>query len=106
LAAVAARPHHGFPLTGGGWVLEHIQDHFASTEGFHSWMHAHGISTLAKARELMDVNLSGWDGATVLGGFLVYDDPARDVFFRRAPSEGEMVGRLRHMFEQLITWPG
>jgi hypothetical protein len=44
-----------------------VDFHLDLTEGFHSWIHAHGISTLPQARQLMDVNLTGWDGGTIMG---------------------------------------
>lgn len=68
LARRAGSRHRWFPLRDGRWVLEHTDLHFALIEGMHSWMHGHGMSTLDAARRLIDVNLSGWDGGTIMGG--------------------------------------
>lgn len=104
LARRAKSQHHWFPLMNGRWVLDHASLHLALTEGMHSWMHAHGISTLNTARQLIDVNLSGWDGGTILGGRL--DEYDRDPFYRHAPSEIDLLQRLYDAFCQNFTWPG
>jgi asparagine synthase (glutamine-hydrolysing) len=106
LARAAGRSNTWCPLNGGDWIKEHAPLHFDLTEGFHSWMHAHGMSTLQTARELMDVNLSGWDGGTVLGGFIVHEEGRDDDYYRMAPSESELVERMREAFCRRVTWPG
>lgn len=58
--------HHYMPFLDGSWVEENADLHMALTEGYHGWQHAHGISTLAAARELIDVNLTGWNGGEIL----------------------------------------
>jgi asparagine synthase (glutamine-hydrolysing) len=85
-------------------VREYADQHLALTEGLHSWMHGHGISTLAAAREVMDVNLSGWDGGTILGGHLA--DHQTDDRFRAAPGELTLAQRLYDGFCATFTWPG
>ncbi|MGQ9675073.1 MAG: asparagine synthase-related protein, partial [Chloroflexota bacterium] len=54
--------------------------------------------------KLIDVNLTGWDGGTVLGGTLENYD--RDVFYRDAANEVELVQRLYEGFCRKFTWPG
>lgn len=104
LARRAGRPHRWFPLDDGRWVLAHADEHLALTEGMHSWMHAHGISTLAEAGTLIDVHLSGWDGGTTMGGRL--DEYAADPLYRHAPDEATLSRRLYAGFCQSFTWPG
>lgn len=104
LARRAGRPNRWFAFADGRWVLEHGEQHLALTEGLHSWMHAHGISTLDRARELIDVNLSGWDGGTTLGGRL--DEYATDASYRHAPDEAGFRRRLFEGFCRVFTWPG
>jgi asparagine synthase (glutamine-hydrolysing) len=104
LARRAGSTHHWFPLRDGRWVREHASLHLALTEGMHSWIHAHGMNTLGRARELIDVNLCGWDGGTTLGGYL--DDYVSDRLYRHAPSELDLTQRLYDAFCQRLTWPG
>jgi asparagine synthase (glutamine-hydrolysing) len=66
IARAVGSQHHWVPFEDGRWVLEYIDAHLTLTEGFHSWIHAHGISAMDTARRVMDVNVSGWDG-TVMG---------------------------------------
>jgi asparagine synthase (glutamine-hydrolysing) len=106
LAQRAGSAHHAFPFTNGHWVQEHAPLHLALTEGMHNWMHAHGISTLPKARTLIDVNLSGWDGATTMGGFAILEDYQQDRYYRHAPDEASLTQRLFEAFCQKISWPG
>ena len=67
IARVVGSNHHWFDLPDGKWVEEYADFHLELTEGFHSWIHAHGMSTLPQARELMDVNLTGWNGGAIMG---------------------------------------
>lgn len=104
IARRAGRPRRWFPLYDGRWVKEYAPLHLRLTEGMHSWVHAHGITTHAAARELMDVNLSGWDGATILGGY--FDEYYRDHLYRRAPNESALAQRFFQAFCYYLTWPG
>jgi hypothetical protein len=52
-------------------VRQFADRHLDLTEGFASWIHSHGLSVLDLARQLMDVNLSGFAGAE-----LNWEDPA------------------------------
>ncbi|MGE3271794.1 MAG: asparagine synthase-related protein, partial [Chloroflexota bacterium] len=103
LARRAGSRHRWFPMHDGRWVLEQTDLHFALTEGMHSWMHGHGMSTLDEARRLVDVNLSGWDGGTIMGGSI---DFYRDALYREAPSELDLAQRFFDAFCQRFTWPG
>ena len=103
LARRAGRPHRWFPFENGQWVLDSVERHLALTEGLHSWVNLHGISTLSEARQLFDVHLSGWDGGTTMGGRL---DDDTDPWYRHAPDEATFVERLFNAFCQTFTWPG
>jgi asparagine synthase (glutamine-hydrolysing) len=78
-----------------------VDFHLELTEGVHSWIHSHGISTLAEARQLMDVNLSGWDGGTVMGDQDSIEplqiSPVDDIAYRV---------RMFYVYNQVNTWPG
>ena len=100
----AGRPHRWFAFDNGHWVREQSDLHLALTEGMHGWMHAHGMSTLDEASSLVDVNLSGWDGGTTLGGRL--DEYDADIALRHPPSEEARVERLYTSFCHNFTWPG
>ncbi len=104
LARRAGRPHRWFSLDDGRWLLEHTDAHLALVEGMHSWMHAHGISTLAEARTRIDVHLSGWDGGTTMGGRL--DEFEDDHALRHAPDEATLAARLYEAFCRKFIWPG
>jgi asparagine synthase (glutamine-hydrolysing) len=104
IARRAGRPHYWVPLVDGRWVLDNAPLHFSLTEGMHSWMHAHGMSTLDEARALIDVNLSGWDGGTVVGSLLV--DFPDDPKYRAITDESTLTAAFYNAFCAKITWPG
>ena len=104
IAESSKSDHYWFPLEDGHWVLDHAAEHLNLTEGQHSWMHAHGISMLSTARHLIDVNLSGWDGGTILGGFLVA--PERDDYYRSPANEEQFARRIYSGLCQEFVWPG
>lgn len=100
IARVAGSDHHWFDLPDGHWVEEQADFHLTLTEGFHSWIHAHGLSTLPHVRAFMDVNLTGWDGGTVMG----HMDSVEPL--QTAPvSEAALTTRLFELFNQQYTWP-
>lgn len=91
--------HHIMFLTNGDWVKDYFDIHLKLTEGFHSWIHAHGISTFEEARKYIGINLSGMGGGWVMTGEDIdprlYDPP-------------DMVAWISHMFwlfNQKNTWP-
>lgn len=101
IARLAGSAHHWFPLVDGRWVLEYAQLHLQLTEGLHSWIHAHGISTLERARSLIDVNLSGWEGGVIFGGDTMPLLPGAN--------DGGEPGLLQSVYQALcsrLTWPG
>ncbi|MGQ0603007.1 MAG: asparagine synthetase B family protein [Anaerolineales bacterium] len=101
IARTVGSEHHWFELSNGNWVTEHVDLHLELTEGFHSWIHGHGISTLAQARELIDVNLSGWDGGTVMG-----HPDSIEPLQTQAVDEAAFTCRQFELFNQKWTWPG
>jgi asparagine synthase (glutamine-hydrolysing) len=100
IAQAVGSDHYWFDLPDGEWVKEHADFHLDLTEGFHSWIHAHGISTLPQARELMDVALIGWDGGTVMGHI---DSIEPLQLF--AVDDAALITRLFYLFNQKYTWP-
>ncbi|MDL1884307.1 asparagine synthetase B [Anaerolineae bacterium CFX8] len=101
IARAAGSRHHWFDLPDGRWVLENVNLHLKLTEGFHSWMHMHGITMLPALREIMDYNLTGWDGGTVMG----HADHINPIYNK--PIDQDTV--LLETYKQFLsgyTWPG
>lgn len=88
--------HHYFEFAGGAWVKDYADLHLTLTEGFHSWIHAHGLSIAAQARQLMDVNLTGLGGEPYN-----WED---DALFK-ASDPTSFTLRLYHALSQEATWP-
>jgi asparagine synthase (glutamine-hydrolysing) len=91
--------HHWFDLPDGKWILDFVDLHLALTEGFHSWIHAHGISSLEAARDLFRVNLSGLGGGMIMAGGDIH--PA----LVNAPDDIAWMAGLFHVMNQKNTWP-
>lgn len=106
IARSSASRHVTFPFHNGLWVKEFADLHCALTEARHSWIHAHGISSYATARSLIDVNLSGWEGEMTLGALLIGDDYEQDRYYRYPPSETDFVQRMYTAFCTKMSWPG
>jgi asparagine synthase (glutamine-hydrolysing) len=100
IAEAVGSDHHWFDLPNGEWVKEQVDFHLDLTEGFHSWIHAHGISTLPQGRQLMDVNLTGWGGGTVMG-----HGDSIEPLQASAVDDTAFVIRLFDLFNQKYTWP-
>lgn len=96
LASRYKADHHYFEMTTGEWVKEFAPLHLDLTEGFHSWIHSHGISVGEKARQLMDVNITGFGGEEY-----DWDD---DALFA-APDRASFILRLYRAISQEATWP-
>ena len=96
IAAATGTRHHYFEFLDGKWVKAYADEHLALTEGFHSWIHAHGISILDQVRLLIDVNLSGFHG-----GELNWEDAA----LYRAPDDAAFACRLFDLMWRDTTWP-
>ncbi len=101
IARICGTQHHWFDLRDSQWVTDTADLHMHLTEGFHSWIHAHGMSTLPAARELIDVNLSGWDGSTVMS----HPDSWAGLQWPRADDTAALVEDFQY-FNQTWTWPG
>jgi len=89
--------HHRYSYDNGCWVLQYHPLHLALTEGFHSWIHSHGISILDDVHFLMDVNLTGF------GGGLTYVDWEDEVLFH-STDEVTFVCRLFNLLGTKTTW--
>ncbi len=102
IARAAGSRHHWFDLPPNGeWVLANLGLHLKLTEGFHSWVHMHGISTLPALREEMDYNLTGWDGGTVMG----HSDHINAIY--NFPVDHWTVAlQTYQQFTRAYTWPG
>lgn len=105
LAARIARKvgsdHHWFELRDGNWVIEFADFQLTLTEGLHSWIHAHGISTLSEARQLMDVNLTGWDGGTIMG-----PEYSIEPLLVQAVDDKAFTTRCFYLLVNKWQWPG
>ncbi|MBN1217554.1 MAG: hypothetical protein JXM69_01385 [Anaerolineae bacterium] len=100
IAKAVGSDHYWFDLPNGEWVREYVDFHLDLTEGFHSWVHAHGISTLSQARQLMDLNLTGWDGGTIMG-----DSEIIEPLQLNAVDNLALITRLFYLFTHKFTWP-
>lgn len=100
IARAAGSDHNWIDFPNGKWVEQYIDLHLELTEGFHSWIHAHGISTLSRARELMEVNLTGFGGGMLKGlpGNLEPIQAAGD-------GNTTLITRFFNEFNQKYTWP-
>jgi asparagine synthase (glutamine-hydrolysing) len=96
LATQARTTHHYFEFPDGKWVEDFADLHLELTEGFHSWIHAHGISILDQVRPLIDVNLTGLHGAPIN-----WEDPA--LF--QEQDDIAFSCRLFYLLSQETTWP-
>lgn len=91
--------HHVFEFLDGQWAKEVSEFHMELVEGAHSWIHAHGLSTLPDARELFDINLSGIGAGVITGTFEapVVSEP---------PDQEAMLNLLFRHYTQTHSWPG
>lgn len=100
VAKAVGSDHHWFDLPNGEWVKEQADFHLDLTEGYHSWIHAHGLSIMPQARGLMDVNLTGWDGGTIMG----HNDSVEPLQIYSV-DDTALTTRLFNLFNQKYTWP-
>jgi asparagine synthase (glutamine-hydrolysing) len=100
IAQAVGSDHHWIDLRDGNWVKQFADFHLELTEGYHSWIHAHGISTLTRARDLFDINLTGWDGGTLMG-----DADTIEPLLTAAVDNWALITRLFYLFNQKYTWP-
>ena len=100
LARRAGTQHLYCELADGRWVIEHAGFHLALTEGFHSWIHMHGINTLEAARARFDIDLTGFAGDANLGGF---SDASLEL--GRLSDETAYLAQVFYLFNQTYNWP-
>ena len=100
IAKAEGSDHRWIDLPNGKWVEQYADFHLDVTEGYHSWIHAHGISTLSQARQLMDVNLTGWGGGMLKG-------PPRNIQPLQIYVKDNLalISRIFYEFNQDYTWP-
>jgi asparagine synthase (glutamine-hydrolysing) len=96
IAAQVGTEHHYFEFPDGRWVEDFVNFHLELTEGFHSWIHAHGISILDQVRPLIDVNLTGLHGTPLNW---------EDLALYRVQDDIAFSSRLFHLLSQETTWP-
>ena len=96
IAAKVGTEHHYFEFSDGKWVEDFVGLHLELTEGYHSWMHAHGISILDQVRPSIEVNLTGLHGAPLNW---------EDLALYRAQDDIAFSCRLFHLLSQETTWP-
>lgn len=101
IAQAVGSQHHWFDLKDGRWVTDHVDLHLKLTEGFTSWLHMHSISMLPQLRGLMDYNLTGWDGGTVMG----HRQQIRP-HLNSPVDDTALTVTLFQEFVSLYTWPG
>lgn len=98
LARLAGTDHHWMPFNDGRWLSEQAAKHVALVSGMNTWTNAHGMHTLDRARELVDVVLSSWRVARWP--------------IRRGDDRGTVTGdvdAVRKAFDLLchrMSWPG
>lgn len=101
IAQAMGSEHHWFDMPDGHWVQENVDFHLRLTEGFHSWIHMHGIHMLPALRGLMEHNLTGWDGGTVMG----HSDHINPVYNQPVDKTTVLVEMFKN-FVSSYTWPG
>lgn len=96
IAEQAGATHHYFEFENGRWIAEYADLHLHLTEGFHSWIHSHGISIAHLVRQLFEVNLTGFGGD---------DYDWRYATLNRAQDDTGFMAQLFYALNQEITWP-
>jgi len=102
IARQVGSPHHLFLHADGRWVRDEVDFHLEVTEGFTTWVHSHAAPTLLPARDLMDVNLTGFVGDGLLG--------ARALTFATdilgVVDDVDFFSRMYTHYTQHFCWPG
>jgi asparagine synthase (glutamine-hydrolysing) len=96
IAAKVGTEHHYFEFPNGRWVEDFVDFHLELTEGFHSWIHAHGISILDQVRPLIDMNLTGFGGAAIN-----WENPA----ISQASDDMAFLCHVFYSLSRETTWP-
>jgi asparagine synthase (glutamine-hydrolysing) len=102
IARKTKSPHTFIPIENGKWVADYVDYHLETTEGFITWTHSHAALTLSPARELLDVNLTGFYGDGLIGGRAFQVAP--DIL--HAPDDIASVVQCFKYFSQSFAWPG
>ena len=100
IARVVGSKHFWFDLPNAQWILDNLDLHFKLTEGFHSWIHMHGITMLPTLRSQIDYNLTGWDGGTIMG----HGDAVTPLLCYPVDFPA-LIGKLYSDFTKVYTWP-
>ncbi|MDM8528606.1 asparagine synthase-related protein [Anaerolineales bacterium HSG24] len=91
--------HHHDVYNDGNWIKKFFDLHLTTTEGFHPWIHMHGIKMLKEARQTIDVNISGI-------GDLIWLPPARYVpYLINAPDNIAFNALFFDIYTKKMTWP-
>ncbi|MGB7097134.1 MAG: asparagine synthase-related protein [Anaerolineales bacterium] len=90
--------HHTFEFRNGHWVKEYADQHLDLTEGFHSWIHSHGINVMDQVRPIMDLNLTGFGG-----GQSAIDWEDAPLLYSK--DDYCFNSRLFNLLSQNTTWP-
>lgn len=98
IAKIVGSDHHYFQFRNGYWVKKYSDLHLDLTEGFHSWIHAHGISIMDQVRPIMDVNLTGFGGGQ---SAIDWEDPP----LLYSKDDECFNSRLFNLLSQNTTWP-
>lgn len=100
IARVVGARHHYYPYHDGCWIEEYAPMHVRLAEGFHSWLHMHGISMLGDVRNYVDVNISG------LGDMLWPDSDFIPERLVAAPDNIAFTSILFDLYNRSYSWPG
>lgn len=101
VAQRAGLAHHTFFQENGKWVEQYWRQHLYLTDGSHAWVHMHGIYALELARQLMDVNLSGFLGDTLVGGEVLREYPSG-----AGDDAYTFFSKIFEWLNTLENWPG
>jgi asparagine synthase (glutamine-hydrolysing) len=102
IARKTRSPHTFIPIENGKWVPDYVDYHLETTEGLITWTHSHAALTLSPARELMDVNLTGFYGDGLIGGRAFQVAP--DIL--HVPDDIASVVQCFKYYSQSFAWPG
>jgi asparagine synthase (glutamine-hydrolysing) len=72
VAKVKGAEHHVFEIDQKNWLTPRVQGIWW-TDGEMNLLHMHGMGTVFRSRDLMDINLSGFLGDALLGGSYLGD---------------------------------
>lgn len=102
IARKCKSPHYFISVENGKWIPDYVDFHLEMTEGFITWTHCHPSLSLTPAREILNVNLSGFNGDQVLGGRSLTYSPL--VYY--APDDQAFLVHIFHYLNQFYAWPG